>query len=519
MLAVLLAGCGGDDEEPTPTSPGGSGEPTATVTEPGGPGEPTATAGEEQPALDGTKWLLAAINGADVDLQEPITLSFDDGQAGGFSGCNEYGGAYTAGPDGSFAMPEIAQTDMACETGMDLEAEYLSALGEASRYTVAEETRLELANSAGETTLVFSRDERQALDGTAWTLLSIDGNEDAPDGTAIIEIEITLELRAGQVSGSSGCNTFGGMYSANAEGAFTVSELFWTEMGCLDPPGIMELEQQYLDELANVAAYEHDIPNNRLLLFDGEGRTRLIFANQEELPGTALLDETGWIATEMNGQEIDPSPVITIMFVASQFAGKLGCLSYDGAIQTAPDGEISELRAFGGYDGACGDQETPPLPVDDYFATLEAAARYRLSSDRLELIDASGETVLTFRHGIPDGGELAGTAWELRSLDGEDVIEETAITLELNEVWLGGNSGCNGYGAQYMLVEPGAISIAGIASEAQLCNEPAGVMDQEAAYQHTLQQIVSYQLTDTELQLLDTEGVLRLVLEPAQSRE
>jgi heat shock protein HslJ len=222
------------------------------------------------------------------------------------------------------------------------------------------------------------------------------------------------------------------------------------------------------------------------------------------------------VATELRGQEIDPPATITLMFVASQFAGRIGCLVYDGAIQTATGGEILDLRPFGGYDGACGDHDEPPVPVNDYFSALESAARYRLSGDRLEFVDTSGETVLAFRPGIPDGGELLGTAWQLRTLDGAAPIAGTTITLEFNESWLVGDSGCNSYGGQYMLIEPGVISIAAITSTLVGCADPPGVHDQETTYQQTLQQIVSYELTGTELHLLDAEGVVRLVFEQTE---
>jgi len=42
--------------------------------------------------------------------------------------------------------------------------------------------------------------------------------------------------------------------------------------------------------------------------------------------------------------------------------------------------------------------------------------------------------------------ELAGTKWELVSLDGKDLIANTAIKLNFTEDYLGGEMGCNGYG-------------------------------------------------------------------------
>ena len=265
ILALLLVtACGAGEDDATPTPERGGSAPTATDA----PG-PTATAGQERPALDGTAWLLAALNGADIDLQAPLTLTFEDGQAGGFSGCNEFGGAYTATDAGEFSMPEIAMTDMDCEVGMDLEADYLEALAQAARYEVIEEVRLELHDSNGETLLVFTSDTREALDATSWTLVEVDGAE------VLAGTSPTLQLRAGETSGSTGCNQFGGRYSADDEGALTFSELFWTERGCVGPAGVMEQEAAVLDALARVGGYRPVASGLELL--DEAGHTLLAY--------------------------------------------------------------------------------------------------------------------------------------------------------------------------------------------------------------------------------------------------
>ena len=80
LFLSLAAACGTADEDATST-PSGSG------------GAPTATSAEEQPPLDGTAWLLQAMNGVEKDLQKPITLAFEDGRATGNAGCNDYSGA------------------------------------------------------------------------------------------------------------------------------------------------------------------------------------------------------------------------------------------------------------------------------------------------------------------------------------------------------------------------------------------------------------------------------------------
>ncbi len=55
--------------------------------------------GSAQPAsdafsFDGTEWVLESLNGQPLLKDTNITLEFDDGRFGGYSGCNWYGGDY-----------------------------------------------------------------------------------------------------------------------------------------------------------------------------------------------------------------------------------------------------------------------------------------------------------------------------------------------------------------------------------------------------------------------------------------
>jgi len=56
------------------------------------------------------------------------------------------------------------------------------------------------------------------------------------------------------------------------------------------------------------------------------------------------------------------------------------------------------------------------------------------------------------RTDIPGTGvetTLAGTEWSLVSLNGEELITGTTITLSLEDDYLGGEMGCNGYGNSF----------------------------------------------------------------------
>lgn len=67
--------------------------------------------------------------------------------------------------------------------------------------------------------------------------------------------ELTLVFEEEKLGGSSGCNSYGGSYKAKG-GTISISELFSTEMACMEPQGIMEQEQRYLSLLGEAQSFE-----------------------------------------------------------------------------------------------------------------------------------------------------------------------------------------------------------------------------------------------------------------------
>jgi putative lipoprotein len=118
------------------------------TTEPGVPvtGDGTATTPPEENSLAGSSWQLVSFGpvGATTPVvrETPITLEFgEDGQAGGHSGCNSYGGTYTVQND-SLEFGEITSTLIACAdpSVTEQEQQYLQALDTASRFSIENDT-------------------------------------------------------------------------------------------------------------------------------------------------------------------------------------------------------------------------------------------------------------------------------------------------------------------------------------------------------------------------------------------
>jgi heat shock protein HslJ len=74
------------------------------------------------------------------------------------------------------------------------------------------------------------------------------------------------------------CNHYEGRYKATRD-SLSVSDVFATEMGCLEPEGILEQETACLTALRTAATYQ--ITADRLEMFDEAGIRVLVFVAQE----------------------------------------------------------------------------------------------------------------------------------------------------------------------------------------------------------------------------------------------
>ena len=117
--------------------------------------------------------------------------------------------------------------------------------------------------------------------------------------------------------------------------------------------------------------------------------------------------------------------------------------------------------------------------------------------------------------------DLAGTEWVLTSLNDSSLIEDTEIALTFRGAYLGGTMTCNQYGGgpdsgKYTATDRGKLAIPQLAVTVQLCTEPKGIMEQEAAYIGALHDAATYQVTGGRLEIADASGKITLVFEPKQ---
>lgn len=100
--------------------------------------------------LDGTSWELVSIRENPPAMGSHITISFEQGQVRGNSGCNTYGGEYTVRGD-RIEFGVLETTLMACtdSTLMEQESMFTRFLGEAGQFEIVDD-RLRIYKAGGE---------------------------------------------------------------------------------------------------------------------------------------------------------------------------------------------------------------------------------------------------------------------------------------------------------------------------------------------------------------------------------
>ena len=144
-------------------------------------------------STDGPIWVAERLNGNRVIRGTVLTLSTTQDSAGGYDGCNGFGGQHEDGslvarPDGTISFPSFIRTFMLCERPrgtQDQQDSYRMALADGREYRVMVD-RLEIRDGSGKVRLVMVNKSplvgvAEDLTGTAWRLVSTDGK--APRGT------------------------------------------------------------------------------------------------------------------------------------------------------------------------------------------------------------------------------------------------------------------------------------------------------------------------------------------------
>jgi len=94
------------------------------------------------------------------------------------------------------------------------------------------------------------------LEDKVWVLKSYGEPDNLKNVIQGTEITATFNSSEGGVTGSAGCNSYGGAYEVKDNDFTVVGPIAATEMACLDPEGVMEQETLYLQTLQSAENYQ-----------------------------------------------------------------------------------------------------------------------------------------------------------------------------------------------------------------------------------------------------------------------
>ncbi|MGC9334802.1 MAG: META domain-containing protein [Anaerolineae bacterium] len=355
-----------------------------------------------------------------------------------------------------------------------------------------------------------------------WVLTSLHGKPPL-QGT-----QITLEFHADRVGGFAGCNAYGGgpdngAYSIQDDGTLEIPGLARTLQACLEPEGVMEQEDAYLEDLTKAASYR--VADDRLEIQDETGEAVLVFTRREaQAMDPADLVGTAWKLVTMDGKEPIGGSGLTLAFHGGgRASGYAGCRDY--VMSYEADAAGLNFYYTGMMGPAC-DDEALLMQEGDYTTVLSWVDRYVLAGDRLELQSVRGEALVY--EPLPAGAQpsLEGTTWTLFSFIEPnpaedipapvplslDVLPGTEVTATFSDGQVAGSTGCNSYGGSYSL-EAGSLAVGDLFQTEMACLEPEGVMEQESHYLDVLRYATQADVFGTRL-WLETDDGRGLVFKP-----
>jgi heat shock protein HslJ len=227
------------------------------------------------------------------------------------------------------------------------------------------------------------------LEGTTWVLDRASVEELTPDAPADARVDLTFEGDA--VSGSSGCNRYGGSIEVDGS-SIAFRDLFGTQMACAQP--LMDLESAYLAALG--AVDEQHVNGVELVLTGAD--VRLVYEAEEEQEPAALVGTTWQLDSLATGTDAVSSPVAgSNVFLElkddGSAGGSGGCNTFHAGYETEDD--AIRFDPIASTKMAC----DPHLNAQEaaFFAALEQAATFVIEGDVLTLNDADGAFLVSLR--------------------------------------------------------------------------------------------------------------------------
>ncbi len=144
-----------------------------------------------------------------------------------------------------------------------------------------------------------------------------------------------------------------------------------------------------------------------------------------------------------------------------------------------------------------------------YFAAIQKAATYRVTSDSLTLLDKDGATQVKYE--AVAEASLTGTEWSATAYNnGKGGLQSLAADTQITAMFdtkggLAGNATINQYNTTYTTGDDGKMTISDQIISTKMAG-PDAFMAQEAAYLAALPKTATYAIEGDTLTLRDADG-------------
>lgn len=200
-----------------------------------------------------------------------------------------------------------------------------------------------------------------------------------------------------------------------------------------------------------------------------------------------------------------------VSFERARVSGNDGCNGFSGSYEA--DGAALTFGALASTQMACiGPADAVSRKVSPALGKVRA---YEVSSEKLRLQDAGGQTLLTYSASTPG---VEGS-WTVTSVLYDDAIRGVAADTDLTAEFaadgaLSGSTGCNSFRGSYTL-DGKRIEIGPLAATKKACRTQEA-SEQEAGYLAALESAVKIDQAGPSLTLLNAKGQMAVTLQRAQ---
>lgn len=433
--------------------------------------------------LSGTDWNVTMVNNgreAVVGVIEgtEITILFGaDGELSGSAGCNQYIGSYTV--DGSsIQVGQLGSTMRFCaepEGAMEQEQAFLAALQSAATFSIE-----------GDTLQMRTAGDAMAVLATARVEVDLPAPPEPTTPTGRVVGTQALNIRSGPgtvfpVIGVARLGDEGELVGRSADGRW------WAVAIPSAPGGVGWASADFV-----LATNAENVP---------------VMQGPPPPAPTATPVRPAPTATPAPAQPT-ATPSAEINFSADRTTIMQGeCATLSWSVQNVQAVWVYPLGAnYASFPQAGqGSQQVCPATTTTY----EMRVRLRDGSTQFRQVTINVTPLAPTATPAPAPDALSGTRWTVVNYNNGSAIVTllpgTTVTVDFGtDGRVTGNSGCNTYQASFSL-NGNAISIGQPAGTSMMCAEPAGVMEQEAAFLAALQAAATFRINGNTLDL-DTAG-------------